>query len=656
MLPAVLALGQSPAGTQPYGKIDQADLEMKACDFEKDANAEILFDKGDVYFGDDLNSITMDVHKRIKIFNEHGNKQAEIHLRYRDFDHVEYITGLQAETINLSDGKQVISKLDKKQVFVRRLDKYWSEMAFTLPDVKAGSVIEYKYRWNTTLFYNMPSWFFQNEIPTRYSEFSTAIPDFFYFRPQPHLFRQMAIDRTSADGKSYQDISLDAQSNSHITNIPYTVNKEVRAMAQVPSIPDEPFMSAFIDNAESLRFQLVTIKPIAGILRTGNDTWAKVAGSLINDEDFGQQLNRSLSKERELIDKAKSLKTTDERIGYLFSAVRDAMKWNGQDDWYTLDGTSKAWDNKTGNSAEINLILYHLLKKSGIDAYPMVVSTREHGKVLPYYTSLNQFNRAVVYIPVDSTKNYVLDATGKYNRYDRTPRELLNSTGLWIDKSSKTYDRVFIHSEQPSRQLVMINGDIKTGGKMEGTAEISSDSYYRSDAVERYNRDGEKKYIDYLRDDNNELSVSSISFENMQADSLPLLQKLNFSLNMTGADEKYIYLNPNLFSSLKTNPFTSERRMTDIDMGYLRNYSIYGNFKIPAGYQADALPKSVSMTTPDKGIVFKRIIASEDGQLTIRYVLAYNKPIYFKDDYPAFHEFFQKMFEMLNEPIVLKKS
>jgi hypothetical protein len=33
-----------------YGKIDQADLEMKACDFEKDANAEVLIDKGSLYY------------------------------------------------------------------------------------------------------------------------------------------------------------------------------------------------------------------------------------------------------------------------------------------------------------------------------------------------------------------------------------------------------------------------------------------------------------------------------------------------------------------------------------------------------------------------------------------------------------------------------
>jgi hypothetical protein len=35
----------APAIT-PYGKIDKADLEMTSCDFEKDANAEVLLDLG----------------------------------------------------------------------------------------------------------------------------------------------------------------------------------------------------------------------------------------------------------------------------------------------------------------------------------------------------------------------------------------------------------------------------------------------------------------------------------------------------------------------------------------------------------------------------------------------------------------------------------
>ncbi len=41
----ISAKAQKAPGVQPYGRVDQADLEMKDCDFEKGANAMVLFDK-----------------------------------------------------------------------------------------------------------------------------------------------------------------------------------------------------------------------------------------------------------------------------------------------------------------------------------------------------------------------------------------------------------------------------------------------------------------------------------------------------------------------------------------------------------------------------------------------------------------------------------
>jgi hypothetical protein len=250
----------------------------------------------------------------------------------------------------------------------------------------------------------------------------------------------------------------------------------------------------------------------------------------------------------------------------------------------------------------------------------------------------------------------VLDATGKYNVYNETPDELLNSSGLYIDKSKNVFDIVHLTKESPARQIVLISAEIKPGGKLEGTAQISSTSYNRINTIQRYKTDGEKKYIDYLRDNDNNLKVSSLKFENMDVDTLPLTQKLDFNLDLAGSDENYIYLNPNLFTSLKTNPFLSENRKTDIDFEYLRSYSINGVYKIPAGYKADALPKSLTIVMPDKSISFRRLVAEQDGAIVIRYTINYNKAEYPKNEYPDFYVFFKKMHEMLNEQIVLKKG
>jgi hypothetical protein len=96
--------------------------------------------------------------------------------------------------------------------------------------------------------------------------------------------------------------------------------------------------------------------------------------------------------------------------------------------------------------------------------------------------------------------------------------------------------------------------------------------------------------------------------------------------------------------------------MTDIDFAYLRNYTVSGSYKIPAGYKVDAMPKSITLTMPDKSLTFRRIAGEQDGTIMVRYTISFNKAQYFKEDYPDFHEFFKKMQEVLNEQVVLKKG
>jgi hypothetical protein len=618
---------QTPAipASQPFGKIYKADLEMKACDFEKDANAEILFDKGTVYFSDDL-SINFDRHVRIKIFNEKAKDEGDIKLMYFAINNIENISNLQAETININNGNIEYIKVDKKTIFRQVIDKTRSQVAFSFPNVQAGSVIEFKYTLTASSPFFFPDWYFQKNIPTRYSELNTVIPSTLYYK-RLQMVDQPLIKNTD----------------------------EIKSMANIPSIHDEPYMGSRKDNSERILFELQSNNNGANS-KNFSDSWTKVGENELDYEDFGGQFKRKLPGEDIILAKAKTLGSNDNKIAYIFNEVKNTIKWNDQDERYTSDGTVEAWNKKTGNSTEVNLILFHLLQKAGITVYPMLVSTRANGKVNPGYSSEYQFNKTVAYIPIDTTKFYILDATSKYHVYNEIPNGLLNRMGFYMDKENKKYDLLFLQNKIPVRQVVLINAEIKPDGKLNGTAQLNSFSYDRQNAVSRYKNDGEKKYIDYLNDGDNNLKIASVKFDNMEVDSLPLTQNINFQLDLTGSDESYIYFNPNLFTGLHNNPFLNEKRSSDIDFGYQSQYSINGIYKLPVGYKVDAMPKSVSMSMPDKSITFKRIVAEQGGSVVVRYTISYGKSIYFKEDYPEFHDFFKKMHEMLNEQVVLKKS
>lgn len=142
----------------------------------------------------------------------------------------------------------------------------------------------------------------------------------------------------------------------------------------------------------------------------------------------------------------------------------------------------------------------------------------------------------------------------------------------------------------------------------------------------------------------------------MESDTLPLVQNIAFNLELTGSDGNYIYVNPNLFTPIKVNPFINEKRSTDIDFGHRNRYEIAGTYKIPAGYKVDALPKSIRMVIPDQSISFRRVMAEQNGVIVVRYVITYEKTFYEKENYPELHEFYKQMQDMINEQIVLKKA
>ena len=620
---AYIAGAQTAPGVQPFGKIDKSDLELKQCDFEKDANAEILFAKAEVApEGVGQNQFLAEKrHVRVKIFNDDGKSMANVTITFYSKLEAIAITDLQAQTINLVNDKVEITPLDKKQVFVKKLDKWYSEMTFTLPNVKAGSVIEYKYRVAGEDF---PKWYFQNYIPTRYSEIDVNIPSFINFKSVPHVKQEFVKN---------QGEGADAV--------------QVRAMANIHSMPREPYMGSRDDSRERIEYIWIN---------TNVSTWQKIGERMMLYNDFGYDLDRNLSGEDEIVKKAKTISSMDSRIAYVFGEVKKDMKWDNVYRFYTFDGTVKAWDKKSGNSTEINMILYHLLKKSGVKVYPLVVSTKGNGKVNPANPTMSVFNNTVVFCPIDSSSYYVMDASNKYGLYNTIPANILNSFGFLMDPGHKDYKPMFIENTTPAIQSVLLNAEIKPGGKIAGNVEITSYAYNKIKVLQSYNDVDEKKYKDSITHNDNNLKIASLKLENMDIDSLPVTQKIEFNEDLAGSDENYIYLNTNLFNPIGENPFKKEQRFSDIDLGYLDNYSIYGVYKLPVGFKTDALPKNISIVMPDQSMVFKRTVTEDDGSLLVKYTLIHRKAIYFQEEYPDLRNFYAKLYELLNEQVVLKKS
>ena len=205
--------------------------------------------------------------------------------------------------------------------------------------------------------------------------------------------------------------------------------------------------------------------------------------------------------------------------------------------------------------------------------------------------------------------------------------------------------------------MVYVNAKVSPAGKLEGTVQKTSSNYKRISKLEEFDDIGVKKYIESeLKEGNANLEVSNHKFTDLEIDTLPLREDFDFKLELTSADENYIYINPNLFTGLGQNPFLSETRLSDIDFIYLNNYLLNGRYTVPGGYKIDVMPKPLTILMPDNSISFKRFVGEFEGAIVVNYTISFRKTTSTRDDYPQLREFYKKMYELLNEQIVLKKS
>jgi hypothetical protein len=294
--------------------------------------------------------------------------------------------------------------------------------------------------------------------------------------------------------------------------------------------------------------------------------------------------------------------------------------------------------------------------------HPILVSTHENGVVNTVdagtydYPGFYQFNKVMAYVELNG-KPYVLDATQKNTPVHLIPSDVLLTQGLVIEKID-TYEwgwKTLWNDNATAKSIIRITGRIDAEGKMEGDAAVWSYDYARLARIGTI-KSGKDKYIaKYVSENNAALQVADVSFANVEADSLPLVQNIKFSESLNSAGD-YKYFSVNLLTGLEKNPFVADNRAADVFFGNNQQYEIYGTFHLPEGYQFDELPKNMKMIMPDTSISILRISQVHENMLQTKIQIEFKKPVFEAAEYPDLQEFYQRLYEMLNEQFVVRKK
>lgn len=644
--------------TRKFGDIKPEDFAPTVYSVDSNARAVVLSDVGSSkYEGNNQGdfNIVFKRHTRIRILNRNAFDVATISIPiYASGSNEEKIESLEASTYNLENGTVQETKLDKASIFKDRINKNFTVRKFTMPNLKEGCIVEIKYTFSSPYSRYLRGWQFQREHPVLYSEYKTAIPsiyDFVTFRQGYHPYTVQKGDVTT---ETY-NILVPGESASDRTetfSFRTSVGLNTWVMENIPALKKESFTTTIDNYVSKLDFQLSRIKYPNVPVRNVMNNWSSVSEELLKDPDFGEALSKSNNWLDDDIKKiVNGTSNSVEAAKKIYEHVRDNYTCTNHSRKYLSAPLKKTFQSKSGNVADINLLLIAMLKQQGIDVYPVLLSTRDHGKVYESYPIMEQLNYVVAEAKIGD-KSYLLDASHNKLGFGKLNVDCYNGYARVIDKAMPVLVHLAPDSLKENKLTsVFIMNDEKEGLKGSFTSTLGyNESYSVREALVKTNQEDFFKRVKKSFGMDIELKESSI--DSLKRYEEPLAIKYSFNLK---PDEDIIYLNPVFSEGVKENPFKAAERHYPVEMPYAINETYILNMEIPKGYKVEELPKSTRVKLNEDEGMFEYLISNNNGYIQLRSKISLNKAEFLPEDYQTLRDFYAFVVKKHGEQIVLKK-
>ncbi len=645
-----------------YGSIETAEFEIKPSGKDSAASAIKIFEKGDVRF--ELNPYgsfryVFVKHTRILILKKDAYDLANIEIGlYKSSNGMEEnITDFNATTYNVENGKIASQKIGKGAKFSDRYDKNITIRKFTLPNIKEGSIIEYKYEIRSDFIFNLRDWTFQSSIPVLLSDFTVTIPEYFNYKRLLKGYTPVTQVEKKQLTESFNSTVTD-KNGGRSERLAFTCPsvRERYLANNVPALKNEPFITTMDDYTTKIEFELSSTQfPNQGY-KSYTETWDKIISTLNEEESFGGLLKNSAYAQNLTETIVKTEKDPLKKLDLIFKYIKQNVKFNGTENKYSSEKSLKSiLEKKAGNAADINLLLVNMLKQAGLNSYPILLSTRSNG-LHPGHPLLSKFNYVIAGVDIDSTK-YFLDATNKHLGANMLELDRLNHKGLAMNIANKTAEWIPIELKATSQsfltyQLKLSKDNVLTGLVFERKTQFSGLS-----GRQRYQASqSEEEFLKDYKKDRNGLKIQGFSISNLDSLSLPLIMAYTATIeDMVEEAGNLVYFTPLLYERTKENPFKLEERNFPVDLGY-QNEEVYRIIiELPENMVVEKLPKSETIKLGDNSAYFTYLTVVEGKTISVVSRINFGKSSYTADAYFELKELFQKIVTKQAEQIVLKK-
>lgn len=614
-------------------KFDINDLKREKPELEADAPAEVIYRAYRARIDTDGHMYT-EVISRVKIYKKDKAEDKlshEISL-YDKSRSRENLDNLKAFTYNLVNGEVQATKVEKDSRFKSKEMKYNFVTKFTFPNVKDGSIVEYQYKIDTPFLMSLPAYRIEDTIPIKYIEYMFEYPSVLGYNIS---YKGELIPK-------FREVEK---------NTNYSINRF--GYLNVPAHKDESFVRNNDNYRTTIKAELNSTSFEGDFFKSYGLTWKDIGKRLYENEGFGKQLNKDNLVKNLLPENILAISKPDEKMTAILQFVQNNYKWNDTNDVVASeDGIKGLLNSKTGNSADINLLLVMLLRNAGLNANPIVLSTVKNGVLLSYVPSITQLNYVIA--GVEDGKNiHILDATSKFSKVGIIPLRALNDYGVLV--TEKDAKLINILNSIKSVTTLTINAKLNPDGTFSGTftdndtntfAMINQESY--ADDKTKYQKEN---YMERYKFPLNNLKTETLADGSFQTQA-----------NFTGDNfidkigNKWVF-NPLLFLYLTNHNFDqTSPRNAPIEFPSRYDQIKKVTITLPEGYSFENLPASKKFRTDDNSIIYTYVVENEGKQLTIETKTSIDDISFQKEYYPVFKQIYDQVTKFEGQVVTVVKK
>ena len=637
-----------------FGEISTQEIEMPNYEKDPEAKAVVLFDVGKAIFFDTKRrgyNIRFTRHKRIKIFNKNETQNAEVSIPYYvdKSGKSEIIKSIKAITYNSKNGRLTTESVRPSAIYEEKINDHWYNKKFVFPNVQDGSILEFTYILETPFHFNLPDWEFQGKIPTLYSEYEVNMIPFYNYIYYVQGISEFDYENSYVAKEKRTWGTVSKSYGRRIGNgVEFQDYVHTYVLKNIPAFKDETYISSINDYIIKMEFQLAKFNSPQGGTTDVISTWPALSKSLFKHDKFGKYLRNSSRFAKKIINDELNLVGLSENLKAkkIIEYVKNNFEWNGYNSKYTSQTIKNFSLKKIGNAADINLFMIALLNEAGIDTQPVILSTRNYGKIPLDYPFDHFTNYVIALVNLDAP--ILADGTENSLPFNMIPIRCVNEKALVLHRKNSP-KRINLNINSPSLEKRIIRLTIDTLSFDAKTRVSIQSTLYNSFRARKKFKNDTIKIKKYYSDKIGVLNKTKTNA--YQHLSSP------YSINFEGYFEteklgKNIIINPFLKLPISTNELTQKERNYPVDFVYPSKEQFETTLKIPFGYNILTLPKPFEINNELVEINLNYFVS--DGTFFAKGSYKFKKGIYVAEEYSKIKYYLDQIIKYFNQPIVLE--